>query len=110
DRRRGRARCRPRAGVLRGQLARNGRARAVVWLGCLPRPPGGALHRTVPRQRDVDVVGVRLTSGVGAPAVLVAVAAPDLAVPYDVHDTEPARVVPISAGLRSLGEQPVQEP
>src|SRR5699024_8956209 len=50
----------------------------------LPRlagPPGGALHRTVPAEAEVDVVGVRARAVVGPPAVTHLVRAPDLAVP-----------------------------
>ncbi len=52
-------------------------------------PPGGALVRAVPVEREVDVVGVRRDAVVGGPAALGRPGLPLLAVEDDVVDAEP---------------------
>src|SRR3954452_17208554 len=82
--------------------------RASTHVRDLTGPERGLLHRSAPRQRDVDVVGVRLGSAVRQPAVLCMGGRPDAAVPDHVHHAESSGVVRLLA-VRALVEEPADE-
>ena len=94
-----------------GGLATEDHAGAVVGRPGAARPEGRVGARAVPRQRDVDVAGVRVRAGVRLPGP--AVRGPGLVVVDHVHDPEPVghlTALATGAGAGDPGQEVCGDP